>query len=102
MSTSNKYRFQEVGRSSDGTAEEAERYRQMLVRTLHSTTVKFPDVAANILPVLMEFLSEDSENAAQDVLVFVRETVQRLPHLRPVVLAQLLVSLSLFIAVITY
>uniref|UniRef100_A0AAF5PWQ8 Coatomer subunit beta n=1 Tax=Wuchereria bancrofti TaxID=6293 RepID=A0AAF5PWQ8_WUCBA len=84
------YLKKEVGRSSDGTAEEAERYRQMLVRTLHSTTVKFPDVAANILPVLMEFLSEDSENAAQDVLVFVRETVQRLPHLRPVVLAQLL------------
>uniref|UniRef100_A0A158Q8U3 Coatomer subunit beta n=1 Tax=Elaeophora elaphi TaxID=1147741 RepID=A0A158Q8U3_9BILA len=84
------YLKKEVGRSSDGTADEAERYRQMLVRTLHSTTVKFPDVAANILPVLMEFLSEDSENAAQDVLVFVRETVQRLPHLRPVVLTQLL------------
>ncbi|MCP9262154.1 Coatomer subunit beta [Dirofilaria immitis] len=84
------YLKKEVSRSSDGTAEEGERYRQMLVRTLHSTTVKFPDVAANILPVLMEFLSEDSENAAQDVLVFVRETVQRLPHLRPVVLAQLL------------
>uniref|UniRef100_A0A8R1TIP8 Coatomer subunit beta n=1 Tax=Onchocerca volvulus TaxID=6282 RepID=A0A8R1TIP8_ONCVO len=84
------YLKKEIGRSSDGTAEEAERYRQMLVRTLHSTTVKFPDVASNILPVLMEFLSEDSENAAQDVLAFVRETVQRLPHLRPVVLAQLL------------
>ncbi|KAL3994851.1 Coatomer subunit beta [Acanthocheilonema viteae] len=84
------YLKKEVGRSSDGTADEAERYRQMLVRTLHSTTIKFPDVAANILPVLMEFLSEDSENAAQDVLVFVRETVQRLPHLRSVVLAQLL------------
>lgn len=93
MNICDKCWFQEVGRSLDGTAEEAERYRQMLVRTLHSTTIKFPDVAANILPVLMDFLSEDSENAAQDVLVFVRETVQRLPHLRPVVLEQLLASL---------
>lgn len=79
----------EIGRSSDGTAEEAGRYRQMLVRTLHSATIKFPDVAANIVPVLMEFLSDDCENAAQDVLLFVREAVQRLPHLRAVVLAQL-------------
>ncbi|VDN05974.1 unnamed protein product [Thelazia callipaeda] len=84
------YLKKEVNRSSDTSAEEAERYRQMLVRTLHSTTVKFPDVAANILPVLMDFLSEDSENAALDVLVFIRETVQQLPHLRPVVLSQLL------------
>uniref|UniRef100_A0A914RTX6 Clathrin/coatomer adaptor adaptin-like N-terminal domain-containing protein n=1 Tax=Parascaris equorum TaxID=6256 RepID=A0A914RTX6_PAREQ len=61
----------------------------MLVRTLHSATIKFPDVAANIVPVLMEFLSDDCEAAAQDVLVFVREAVQRLPHLRAVVLAQL-------------
>lgn len=80
-----------MGHSSDGTAEEAERYRQMLVRTLHSATIKFPDVAANIVPVLVEFLSEDSENAAQDVLVFLREALQKLPHLRNVVLAQLLV-----------
>ncbi|VDM38603.1 unnamed protein product [Toxocara canis] len=79
----------EIGRSTDGTAEETGRYRQMLVRTLHSATIKFPDVAANIVPVLMEFLSDDCESAAQDVLVFVREAVQRLPHLRAVVLSQL-------------
>uniref|UniRef100_A0A0N5A7T3 Coatomer subunit beta n=1 Tax=Syphacia muris TaxID=451379 RepID=A0A0N5A7T3_9BILA len=79
----------EISRSTDGTAEEAGRYRQMLVRTLHSATIKFPDVAANIVPVLMEFLSDDCESAAQDVLVFVREAVQRLPHLRSIVLLQL-------------
>lgn len=84
--------LQEIGRSTDGTAEETGRYRQMLVRTLHSATIKFPDVAANIVPVLMEFLSDDCEAAAQDVLVFVREAVQRLPHLRAVVLAQLQVN----------
>uniref|UniRef100_A0A0M3I5H8 Coatomer subunit beta n=1 Tax=Ascaris lumbricoides TaxID=6252 RepID=A0A0M3I5H8_ASCLU len=84
-----RFFYPEIGRSTDGTAEETGRYRQMLVRTLHSATIKFPDVAANIVPVLMEFLSDDCEAAAQDVLVFVREAVQRLPHLRAVVLAQL-------------
>ncbi|MFH4981010.1 hypothetical protein AB6A40_007719 [Gnathostoma spinigerum] len=83
------YLKKEINRSSDGNAEEAGPYRQMLVRTLHSATIKFADVAATIVPVLMEFLSDDSEAAAQDVLVFVREAVQRLPRLRPVVLDQL-------------
>ena len=64
----------------------------MLVRTLHSATIKFPDVAANIVPVLMEFLSDDCESAAQDVLVFIREAVQRLKHLRSIVLSQLQVT----------
>ncbi|VDK43527.1 unnamed protein product [Anisakis simplex] len=79
----------EISRSTDATAEEGGRYRQMLVRTLHSATIKFPDVASSIVPILMEFLSDDCESAAQDVLVFVREAVQRLPHLRNVVLSQL-------------
>lgn len=40
----------------------------------------------------MEFLSDDNEIAASDVLVFVREAIQRLPHLRTVILLQLRVS----------
>ncbi len=64
----------------------------MLVRTLHTATIKFPDVASTIVPVLMEFLSDDNEIAASDVLVFVREAIQRLPHLRTVILLQLRVS----------
>lgn len=87
------FKIKEIGRSTDDTVEEIGQYRQMLVRTLHSATIKFPDVAANIVPVLMEFLSEDSEAAAQDVLIFIREAVQKLPHLRPVVIAQLLVRI---------
>jgi coatomer subunit beta len=64
----------------------------LLVRTLHTATIKFPDVASTIVPVLMEFLSDDNEIAASDVLVFVREAIQRLPHLRTVILLQLRVS----------
>jgi coatomer subunit beta len=48
------------------------KYRQLLVRTLHACCVKFPDVAAAVVPVLVEFLSDANELAASDVLVFLR------------------------------
>uniref|UniRef100_A0A1E1X3D3 Coatomer subunit beta n=1 Tax=Amblyomma aureolatum TaxID=187763 RepID=A0A1E1X3D3_9ACAR len=70
--------------------EDTGRYRQLLVRTLHSCCVRFPDAAPAVIPVLMEFLSDNNEQAAADVLAFVREAVQRFEQLRPLVVARLL------------
>lgn len=70
--------------------EDTGKYRQLLVRTLHSCCVRFPDVAHAIIPVLMEFLSDTKESAAADVLVFVREAMQRFEQLRGLVVAKLL------------
>lgn len=69
--------------------EDTGKYRQLLVRTLHSCCVKFPDVSTTVIPLLMEFLS-DNELAAADVLVFVREAIQRFEQLRPIILTKLL------------
>jgi len=70
--------------------EDVGKYRQLLVRTLHSCSIKFPDVSATVIPLLTEFLSDSNELAAADVLVFLREAVQRFEYLRPLVLEQLL------------
>jgi coatomer subunit beta len=86
------YLKKEIDKSNNETQEDTGPYKQLLVRTLHSATIKFPDVAPQIFPVLMEFLSDENELAASDVLVFVREAIQRLPHLRPVIVQQLVVS----------
>eukprot|EP00052_Salpingoeca_macrocollata_P004957 m.44591 g.44591 ORF g.44591 m.44591 type:complete len:945 (-) comp14570_c0_seq1:29-2863(-) len=75
------------------SAEEFEKtaeYRQLLVRALHSCGVKFPDIAATIVPQLMEFLSDASANSAMDVILFVREAFERLPALRSEMLTNLL------------
>ncbi|KAI6196912.1 Coatomer subunit beta [Aphelenchoides besseyi] len=80
----------EIDKTNNETQENTDLYKQLLVRTLHSATIKFPDVAQQIFPVLMEFLSDENELAASDVLVFVREAIQRLPHLRPIIIQQLL------------
>lgn len=36
--------------------EDTDKYRQLLVRTLHSCSVRFPDMAANVIPVVCECL----------------------------------------------
>uniref|UniRef100_A0A915LS07 Coatomer subunit beta n=1 Tax=Meloidogyne javanica TaxID=6303 RepID=A0A915LS07_MELJA len=56
----------EIDKTNNDQLEDTGRYRQLLVRTLHSATIKFPDVAQQIFPVLVEFLSDQSEAAAMD------------------------------------
>ncbi|XP_018618343.1 coatomer subunit beta-like isoform X3 [Scleropages formosus] len=70
--------------------EDTDRYRQLLVRTLHTCSVRFPDMAANVIPVLMEFLSDSNEAAAADVLEFIREAIQRFDSLRPLIIEKML------------
>lgn len=49
--------------------EKGAAYRAMLIQAIHTCAVKFPDVADNVVHVLMDFLSGDG---AIDVIVFVR------------------------------
>jgi len=70
--------------------DNTDKYRQLLVKTMHACTVKFPDTAGNVIPVLMEFLSDSEELAAADVLVFVREAVHRYEEHKSVILERLL------------
>eukprot|EP00088_Acartia_fossae_P067595 TRINITY_DN8451_c0_g1_i5.p1 TRINITY_DN8451_c0_g1~~TRINITY_DN8451_c0_g1_i5.p1 ORF type:complete len:965 (+),score=304.23 TRINITY_DN8451_c0_g1_i5:70-2964(+) len=75
--------------------EDTGKYRQLLVRTLHSTCIKFPDVATDVIPLLMEFLSDTNELAAMDVLIFAREAMTRFDNLRPLIVEKLLESFSM-------
>lgn len=51
---------------------------------------QFPDVAATVIPVLSEFLSDTNEQAATDVLIFIREAIQKFPHLRSLITEKLI------------
>lgn len=81
---------------TQGTVEHEDtgKYRQLLVRTLHTACIKFPDVANTVIPLLMEFLSDNNELAAMDVLIFVREAMSRFDNLRPVIIEKLLEAFS--------
>lgn len=80
----------EVAKTHNVEHEDTGKYRQLLVRTLHTCSIKFPDVAANVIPVLVDFLSDTNELAAADVLVFIREAIQKFPALRALIIEHLI------------
>ncbi|XP_075159208.1 coatomer subunit beta [Haematobia irritans] len=80
----------EVSKTHNVEHEDTGKYRQLLVRTLHSCSIKFPDVAASVIPVLVEFLSDTNELAAADVLIFIREAIQKFPSLRSLIIGHLI------------
>ncbi|CAG0887605.1 unnamed protein product [Darwinula stevensoni] len=77
----------EVSKTHNTVEHEASgKYRQLLVRTLHSCCIKFPEVSATVIPLLMDFLSDTNELAAADVLVFIREAIQKFEQLQPLII----------------
>lgn len=80
----------EVAKTHNIEHEDTGKYRQLLVRTLHTCSIKFPDVAQNVIPALVEFLSDTNELASADVLIFIREAIEKFPTLRSLVIEKLL------------
>ena len=48
----------EVIKTQGKDVEKNGEYRQMLVRGIHTCAVKFPDVASNVIHLLMDFLGD--------------------------------------------
>jgi coatomer subunit beta len=82
----------EVAKTHNIEHEDTGKYRQLLVRTLHTCSIKFPDVAQAIIPALVEFLSDTNELASADVLIFIREAIEKFPSLRSLIVEKLLES----------
>jgi len=80
----------EVAKTHNIEHEDTGKYRQLLVRTLHSCSIKFPDVAQTVIPALVEFLSDTNELASADVLIFIREAIEKFPTLRSLIIEKLL------------
>ncbi len=59
------------------------------VQALHSCAVKFPDVASNVVHLLMDFLGDPNTASALDVVFFVREIIETNARLRPSILDRL-------------
>lgn len=71
-------------------ADDMDKYRQLLVRGLHTLSIKFPEIASSIIPIVVDFLSDSNELAARDVLTFVREIIYKYPNLKDLILQKLL------------
>lgn len=73
--------------------ESVSQYRQLLIKAIHSASVRFPEVAETAVGILTDCLSDSYGEAANDVIVFVREICERFANLRPTVLSKVLLML---------
>lgn len=66
----------------------------MLIHAIHTCAIKFSEVAAGVVGLLMDFISDFNSSSAVDVIAFVREVVEKFPALRETILERLMNTLG--------
>mmetsp|Transcript_28854 Transcript_28854/g.80675 ORF Transcript_28854/g.80675 Transcript_28854/m.80675 type:complete len:965 (-) Transcript_28854:156-3050(-) len=83
----------EIVKSQDQGMENGAEYRQLLIQAVHSCAIRFPEVAASVVHVLMDFLGDANVHSAVDVINFAREVMELYPDLRQELLQKLFLSI---------
>ncbi|KAI0485318.1 Coatomer, beta subunit [Xylariaceae sp. FL0804] len=84
----------ELSKTVDQEYEKNAEYRQLLIQSIHQCAIKFSEVAASVVELLMDFIADFSNTSAVDVITFVKEVVEKFPKLRPSIVARLVDTLS--------
>ncbi|CAG8231093.1 unnamed protein product [Penicillium salamii] len=84
----------ELAKTVDEQYEQNSEYRQILVQSIHSCAIKFSEIAASVVDLLMDFIADFNNNSAVDVISFVKEVVEKFPDLRGSIVARLVSTLS--------
>lgn len=69
-------------------------YRQLLIHSIHQCAIKFSEVAASVVDLLMDFIADFNATSAVDVISFVKEVVEKFPKLRRSIVERLVSTLS--------
>ena len=84
----------ELSKTVDQEYEKNAEYRQLLIHAIHQCAIKFSEVAANVVDLLMDFIADFNNASAVDVINFVKEVVEKFPDLRKAILPRLVSTLS--------
>ncbi|KAK4200352.1 adaptin N terminal region-domain-containing protein [Triangularia verruculosa] len=84
----------ELSKTVDQEYEKNNEYRQLLIHSIHQCAVKFSEVAASVVELLMEFIADFNNASAVDVINFVKEVVEKFPALRPTIVSRLVDTLK--------
>ncbi|CDK25632.1 unnamed protein product [Kuraishia capsulata CBS 1993] len=84
----------ELQKTASSNEEKTSEYRQLLISAIHTCAIKFAEVAAGVVDLLLEFMGELNSTAATDVITFVKEVVEKYPELRSSIVQRLVASLK--------
>lgn len=84
----------ELQKTANSNEDKTAEYRQTLISSIHSIAIKFHEIAASVVDLLLEFIGELNTSTASEVISFVKQVIDRYPDLRTNIINRLLVSLS--------
>ncbi|KAI7974416.1 hypothetical protein EIK77_008596 [Talaromyces pinophilus] len=84
----------ELAKTVDEQYEKSSEYRQLLIQSIHHCAIKFSEIAASVVDLLMDFIGDFNNNSAVDVISFVKEVVEKFPKLRGSIIERLVATLS--------
>lgn len=84
----------ELQRTTNSNEDKTIEYRQTLISAINSIAIKFHEIAASVVDLLLEFIGELNTIAASDVITFVKQVLEKYPDLRTNIINRLLLSLS--------
>lgn len=86
--------FASAGTMYTNTSLQNIEYRQLLIQSIHQCAIKFSEVAASVVDLLMDFIADFNATSAVDVITFVKEVVEKFPKLRSSIVERLVSTLS--------
>lgn len=75
---------------SHSEKEKSMEYRQLLIKTIYMIAIRFVEVAASVVSLLLSFIPDLSSVAASGVISFIKEVIEKYPHLKRDILNRLL------------
>lgn len=84
----------ELSKTVDQEYEKNAEYRSLLIHSIHQCAIKFSEVAASVVELLMDFISDFTNASAVDVINFVKEVVEKFPNLRTTIVSRLVATLG--------
>jgi len=84
----------ELSKTVDQEYEKNAEYRSLLIHSIHQCAIKFSEVAASVVDLLMDFIADFTNASAVDVINFVKEVVEKFPNLRPTIVQRLVSTLD--------
>lgn len=84
----------ELSKTVDEQYEKNSEYRQLLIQSIHQCAIKFSEIAASVVDVLMDFIADFNNSSAIDVISFVKEVVEKFPKLRSSIVERLVSTLG--------
>lgn len=84
----------ELQKTATSNEDKNTEYRQTLINAIHSIAIKFHEIAADVVDLLLEFIGELNTTSAAEVISFVKQVIDKYPDLRTNIINRLLQSLT--------